>query len=166
MSTATATKNEKKTETVKAEPKISEAVHTLAKVFTGYMKADKDGAVVVSDNMVEDNLPEDLSVAIIRRVQKHRAEVVAAAALALSEVGLPVLKKNKDVEKAHTNFKIVGDKVELAIDREREIGDDKGGKVQKAGYLSLSYTATGATNAGEFAKVRKHISNEATALFG
>lgn len=165
MSTATATKPDKKKAETTSEIKVSEAVNTLAGIFETGIKVEKDGNVTVEDGLIENNLPEDLSMAQIKRVQKHRGEVVAALTLAVSRKALPVLNKNKDLDKVHTSVKIGGDKLDVAIERQREFNDGNGGKVMKYGYASIGYTASGATNAGDFKKVRAIVADEAKALF-
>lgn len=166
MTTATATKAPAKNDNGTTEIKVSEAVKNLAGVFEKSMKVDKDGTVTIDGDLIADNLPPELSMADIKRVQKHRGEVVAAAVLALGNKALPVMGKNKDLEKVSTSFKLGSDKIDLAIDREKQFNDGKGGKLTKHGYVSVGYTASGATNAGEFKKVRQIIADEAATLFG
>lgn len=169
MTTATASKTAapaKNDKAPAAAPAISEAVKTLANIYEKGIAVAKDGTVTVEEGLIENNLPEDLSLAQIKRVQKHRGEVVAALSLALSHAALPVMGKNKELAKVETSVKIGNDKLDLALEREREFNDGKGGKLLKHGYLSVGYTATGATNAGEFKKVRAQIADEAAALFG
>lgn len=165
MSTATANKTASKTDAA-GEVKIGDAVKTLAGIFEKSITVAKDGAVTIEDGLIEANLPDDLSMAQIKRMQKHRGEVVAALSLALANKALPVMGKNKDLDKVHTSVKIGGDKLDLSLDRSREFNDGNGGKITKFGYLGVGYTATGATNAGEFKKVRTHIAEEARSLFG
>lgn len=165
MSTATATKNAKAAAPAATEVKISDAVNTLAGIYEKGIKIE-DGKAVFEDGLIDNNLPEDVSVAQIKRMQKVRGEIVAAATLALSRKSMPVLAKNKALERIEGQFKIGNDKVDLGFERQREFNDGKGGKILKHGYVSIGYTATGATNAGEFKKVRQVISDEAKSLFG
>lgn len=163
---------EKKAAAEKATPMVSEAVNALGKVFAKSLKVVKREGdareldVEIEGDLVADNLPDDVSVASIKRHEKIRSEMVAAGVRALTEVGLPALKKNKDAEKVHMSFKFGNDKIDLALEREREFNDGQGGKIKKYGYVSLGYTATGATNAGEFKKARQMAASEAEKLFG
>lgn len=163
MTTATATKADKADT---ALPQNSEAVKALASVFAKSITVEKDGTIKIEGDLVADNLPEELDLATIKRVQKHRSEVLAAAALALGEKGLPYLKKNKDAESIPLEFKIGADKVGLNLERSREFNDGKGGKLVKHGYISMSYTASGAGNSGELKKARQRIGDEASTMFG
>lgn len=167
MTTATANKNAAKTDNKdKTAPVISEAVKTLSGIYEKGITVAKDGTPQIADGLIEDNLPEDMSIATIKRSQKVRGEVVAALSLALANKGLPVMAKNKELDKVAASFKFGNDKIDLAVEREREFNDGNGGKLKKFGYLSVGYTATGATNAGEFKKVRAVIADEAQTLFG
>lgn len=165
MTTATATKAAAKpAETT--TPQVSEATQALANVFAKSMTIEKDGTVKIEGDLIGDNLPAELDIATIKRVQKHRSEVLAAAALALGEKGLPYLKKNKDADGVELTFKIGADKVGLNLERSREFNDGKGGKILKQGYIAMSYTASGAGNSGELKKARQRVGDEAAALFG
>ncbi len=163
MSTATATKTTDKTAD---KPVISEATQALANVFKKSMSIDKDGTVKIEGDLVADNLPTDLTMAEIKRVQKHRGEVVAAATLAIGELSLAHMKKHKDINQVAVAFKLGHDKVELAVDRSREFNDGKGGKLLKHGYVSVGYTASGATNSGEFKKARAIVADQYASEFG
>ncbi len=162
MTTATATKTDK----VDAKPAISETVQALANVFKKSMTVEKDGTVKIEGDLIADNLPTDLTMADIKRVQKHRGEVVAAATLALGDLALTHMKKNKDSNQVTAAIKLGSDKVELAVDRSREFNDGKGGKLTKFGYVSVGYTASGATNAGEFKKARAFVADQYAETFG
>lgn len=167
MTTATATKPAAKNNDAATKPTgPSEAIKTLASIYETGITVAKDGTPQIADDLIENNLPDDMPLATLKRSQKVRGEVVAALGLALSNKGLPVLAKNKELDKVAASFKFGGDKIDLAIEREREFNDGKGGKLKKQGYLSVGYTATGSTNAGEFKKVREYISSEAATLFG
>lgn len=168
MST-TATKPAKTAATVNGDAvdyKISEATSSLGSLYAKSLTVGKDGTVAIEGDLVHDNLPPEETLASIKRHQKLRGEVVAGLAAALGEKGLPVLAKNKDLDRVTLSTKFGNDKIELALERSREFGDGNGGKVQKHGYLNLGYTVSGATNAGDFKKVRTKIGDEAKALFG
>lgn len=163
MTTATATKTADKAD---AKPVISEAVTALASVIKKSMTIEKDGTVKIEGDLVADNLPPDLTMADIRKVQKHRGEVVAATTIALGDLALAHMKKNKDANQVSVAFKVGNDKLELGVDRSREFNDGKGGKLTKFGYVSVGYTASGATNAGEFKKARAHVADQYAEVFG
>ncbi|QVD49088.1 hypothetical protein LUCX_18 [Xanthomonas phage vB_XciM_LucasX] len=164
MSTATATKKTPAAATT--EVKISDAVRTLADLVSTQITIDKDGVATVPADFYESTLPENLTIQQVKAVQKHRGEVVSAVALALGEKALPIMKKNTGLDKATVGFKVGNDKSEVAVHRSREFGDGKGGKVTKYGYTTIEYTASGATNAGDFKKVRQHTSDEFAKAFG
>lgn len=169
MSTATATKPEKKTAAATGDAvdyKISEAASSLGSIYAKSVSIEKDGTVTIDGDIVHDNLPPDHSLQSIKAHQKLRAEVIAGLTVALGEKGLPILAKNKDLERVTLTTKFGNDKIDLSLERQREFGDGNGGKVIKHGHVNLGYTASGATNAGDFKKVRAKIGDEAKLLFG
>ncbi len=152
--------------------KITEAVDTLGGIYGGSMKVEsvakgvKEAQIVIDGDIVHDNLPPGHTAASIKEHQKLRGQVVAALATAAGAVALPALAKNKELDRVTMSTKFGNDKIELAVERNREFGDGNGGKVQKFGHVNLGYTVSGATNAGDFKKVRARIGDEAKALFG
>lgn len=166
MSTATATKTGKKSDAPVTEHKYSDAVKTLAEIYKPGISFAKDGTPTIADGLIESNLPEDVTMAQIKRGQKVRSEIVSALSLAMWEKGKGVLTENPELPRIEASFKFGNDKIDLGLERQREFNDGSGGKVVKYGHLSVGYTATGATNAGDFKKVRTAISDEAQKLFG
>lgn len=148
------------------EYKISEATNTLGSLYAKHLTVNKDGSVAIEGDVVHDNLPEDMTLASIKAHQKYRGQVVAALTAGLGEKALPILAKNPGLDKVTMSTKFGNDKIELSVERSREFGDGKGGKVVKPGYVNLGYTVSGATNAGEFKNVRARLGDEAKKLFG
>lgn len=145
---------------------LSDATQSLADVIaTSISKVSAEG-VEGLDNIVEANLPPDLTMAEIKKVTKYRNQIIAATVDAARQKVLPVMAKDKDLTRVPISYKFGDDKVEMALEREREFNDGKGGKIKKYGYMNLSYTAKGTTNAGEFKKARQTLSDEAASLFG
>lgn len=165
MSTATA---EKKTAEGQAKTVIglNEANQALANAIAASITVNSDGTVVNDSDIVEANLPPDMTLADIKKHQKYRGQIMAAATDALRQKGLSVLAKNKDLDRVTMGFKFGDDQVELAVKRSQTFNDGKGGQITKYGYTSLGYTAKGTGNSGEFKKARDRLSDEAAKLFG
>lgn len=168
MSAATA---EKKTEAKNEIKAPSDAIQALAAAIGSTMtttieKGATEAQVTLSGDPTEANLPEDLTMAQIKRTQDYRTHLVAAGSLANAQAGLKLMEKNKDLNTVSTSFKFGNDTIETTIHRQKEFNDGKGGKLVKPGYISASVTAKGVNNTGELAKVRNQISNEAKSLFG
>ena len=163
MTAATATKNAD----ADAKPvALNDATQALADVIAKSITVAKDGTTSIDGDIVEANLPPDLTMADIKRVSKYRGQIVAATVDALRQTALPVMGKNKDIERVPVSFKFGDDSVDMTLERKREFNDGKGGKLVKHGYINLSYAAKGTSNAGEFKKARQRLSDEASALFG
>ena len=144
---------------------LSEAGQALADLFAGTMTVK--GATITRDSdPVEANMPPELSTALIKKMQKFRGQVIAAETDALRQKALPEMAKDASIKSIHTSLKFGDDTIDIALERSREFNDGKGGRLAKNGYINLSYTAKGTSNAGDFKKARTRLSEEATALFG
>lgn len=158
---------EKKTE-IKAP---SDAILALAKAIgttmtTNVEKGAAEAQVTLSADPTDANMPEDLTMAQIKRTQDYRTHLVAAGSLANAEAGLKLMDKNKELNSVTTSFKFGNDTIETTVHRQKEFNDGKGGKLVKQGYISASVTAKGVSNSGELAKVRNQVNAEAKKLFG
>lgn len=162
MTTATA----KKAATAVPSFALNDATQNLADVIAKSMTVSKEGSVELDGDIVEANLPPDLTIQDIKKVSKYRGQIVAATVDALRQKVLPVMGKNKDLERVPVSFKFGDDSVGMILERQREFNDGKGGKILKKGYVNLSYTAKGTANSGEFKKARQRLSEEAEKLFG
>lgn len=165
----TATKSAPKAAATAADAtdhKISAAVTTLSSLYAPSISVAKDGVVTIDGDIIHDNLPAEQSLASIKAHQKLRGEIVAALTDAAGPKAFQAMAKNKDLDRVVLSTKLGNDKIELAFERNREFGDGKGGKVVKHGYVNLGYTVSGATNAGDFKKVRAKLGDEAAKLFG
>ena len=145
---------------------LNEANQALADVIAKSMNVAKDGQVSIEGDIVEANLPPDLTIADIKKVSKYRGQIIAATVDAIRQTALPVMAKNKDLDRVPVSFKFGDDSIDITLERKREFNDGKGGKITKYGYVNLGYTAKGTSNAGEFKKARQRLGDEAAKLFG
>lgn len=145
---------------------LNDATQSLADVIAKSIKVAKDGTTTIDGDIVEANLPPDLTMADIKKVSKYRGQVIAATVDALRQTALPVLGKNKELERVPVSFKFGDDSIDMTLERRREFNDGKGGKLVKHGYVNLGYTAKGTSNSGEFKKARQRLADEAAALLG
>ncbi len=160
MTAATATATEVK------KSALSDATQSLGDIIAKSVTKVSAEGVEGLDNIVEENLPPDLTMAEIKKVTKYRNQIIAGTVEGARQSVLPEMAKNKDLTRVPISFKFGDDKIDMAVEREREFNDGKGGKIKKYGYVNLSYTAKGTTNAGEFKKARQRLSDEAATLFG
>lgn len=150
--------------------KVSENVLKLADAI----KADlKIGATGVAEDLGKDfferNLPENISMADVKRVDAFRSDLISAAALALGEVSVPFFSKNKDVGQVSLQFGSNKDKATVLVDRERRYPNRMGGKdapdIVYNCNPTVSYRMAAASATGDYKRVRDHLRSEAAKVF-
>jgi hypothetical protein len=169
MSTATATASKKTTSTSaesKAPAALKEGTQALANAIAASLSVANDGTITFDGDVVEANLPPDLTIADIKKTQKYRTDLIAASVDALRQKALPVMGEHKEIERIEAAFKFGDDQVEVGVRRSQTFNDGKGGQVMKQGHVVIGYTAKGTGNSGEFKKARDLLAAEAATLFG
>ena len=166
MTTATAPKKTTDKPAAKDPTALKDHTQALANAIASSLSVAKDGTISITGDIVEDNLPPDLTMADIKRVSKYRTDIIAAGVDALRQTGLPVMGKNAELERIELNFKFGDDPVGLSAKRSQTFNDGKGGQIIKKGHVVVAYTAKGTGNSGEFKRARELFAAEATALFG
>ncbi len=167
MSTATNTKTHMpEIEGVKPE------VVVMAEAIKADMKLDaKTGNVEVRKDLYESLLPEGLDKKTVQLVQDHNTLFVAAAGLALGEVAIPAMKKNKDLDRATVSIAATGkDAFNLNFDRSRQVPDRNAeggaGTRTKYGSLGAEFAFYGSKSRGQMNKIKEHLGAKAADAFG
>jgi len=81
----------------------------------------KDGKVEVDANTYVQTLPESISVEQAKAIHKHHSNFFPAATLALGNVALEAMKKDKKLEQVTAEFPMIEkDRFEVTIERRRE----------------------------------------------
>lgn len=121
----------------------------------------KTGVVTLADGTYVKHLPEGVSESSVRKLQDYNSEFIAAAALAVGEAGVPVLKKNKDLEKLDLEATTVGkDSIGVVFARSREDrvpGTDK--TVTQYGAVRATMTNYSTKPVGQFKAVKDHLND-------
>lgn len=147
------------------ELKISEALQTLSKKIEKQLKIGEGGVAVLEKDFYESTLPEGLSMADVKRVQEHNKDVFEATAHALANLGLPYLKKHKDIEAVTTGYAIGKDAVDLRFLRSKTTPGFGGGEPKTTyGVLDGKISVNGsAPSKGFFKKLRTYHAELAAA---
>jgi hypothetical protein len=150
------------------ELKLNDSILKLAAEIKKDITIGDGGAIVLDKGFYEKHLPENLSMTQVKDVQTHNSNIIAAATLALGEVGLPHLKKHKDLDTISLAFGVGKDKVQAQLKREVQVPDGlgKGGMRTKHGVISANYKVHASGNVGDFKKVREHIAAEGSKIWG
>jgi hypothetical protein len=150
--------------------KVSENVLKLADAIKKDLKIGTAG--VVEDpgkDFFERHLPENISLADVKRVDSFRSDLLAAATLALGEVAVPYFQKDKEAQQVSLQFGLNKDKASIQIDRERKYPNRMGGKdapdIVYNCNPNVSYRMAAASSTGEYKRVRDHLRSEAAKIF-
>lgn len=156
--------NDTKNEGLKVNEKVKDLAESIKKDF----KIGDGGVIALDKGFYANTLPEGLTIGQVEAVQKHNSNLLAATALALGDLGIPHLKKHKDLASVSVEFGIGKDKLAATLKREQQVPDGlgKGGMRTKYGVISANYKAHAAGNVGDFKRVREHVANEAASAWG
>jgi hypothetical protein len=158
-----------KTETPAAdELNLPKGAAEIAKKLKGKLTIGDDGVIETDKDLVKELLPEGLTMDDIKRVQQFNSDVVAGAAHAVGEVGIPFLKKHPKVEHVHLPALNIGrDKIRVNLARERTVTGPGGKSATHHGYLEAKYTSGSAgTSGAAFKRIRDHHASEGAKLWG
>lgn len=154
-----------------SEVQIPEVVRNLADKMKKNFKVGTGGVVEVPDDLYESTLEDaGLDMKTIKKVQDHNTNVLCASGLALGEVGMNSMKKDKKLEQVSVSFKAGKDTISSSFQRSKEVPVNAPGEPRKTtvkhGVMNNSYTTWGAGNKGTLKKVRQHLSDEAAKILG
>lgn len=143
---------------------IKPEIRNLADQLKSEMNVGDAGIAEVPKEAYEKSLGDGLTMDIIKQVQQHNADFVAATGLALGEVGMAAMKKNKELDQVSIEIPVHKDSVAGVFARSKQVPDGNGGMQAKHGVLSMRYTTSGAAGSkGSLKKVRQHLADEAKA---
>ena len=166
----TATKADKAADAaVHKAPAIKQEILNLAEAIKADMKVDANGVATVGPDLYERLLPEGLTVDIIQQVKDHDTKMVAAVPLALGEMSIPVMKKNKGLEKTTLVVPTVGkDTIGATFRRELVSPNpaEPGTTVTTHGSVRVEMTQYANGSRGELAKVKTALRDMAWEAFG
>lgn len=139
---------------------IKPATRTLADSMKAAMTMGENGIAVTAPDWYETNLPEGLTIDLRKQFQNHDSAVMAAQAVALGEIGLPVMKENSTLTQISTSLAVGGDTIATDIVREYQHG-----KNTINGHVISSFTNNAAgANRGELAVAVKLVRSMADDL--
>jgi hypothetical protein len=117
-------------------------------------------------------LPADVTEEQAKSLQVHHATMVAAAAHAVGHLAIPVMKKQKDIDKVSMVIPMIGkDFLAVDFDRSRQVpardaDNNPSGTKTKFGSVSVNYEVYGTGTRGQLKAVKQELSELATAAFG
>lgn len=145
----------------------------LAEKFGEELKYDRaTKAVSGLDKAYVKGLPPSLSEETVREVHRYNNLVIAALPLALGKKVIPHMKSDQGVTSVTAKMPTIGrDNLEVTIEREKQVRVPQPAgapEVTKTVYgaVTAKYNMFGNRNAGELAKVKKELADQAMAAFG
>lgn len=141
--------------------KLSPEILAFAEKLTPKIEIN-EANVANLGNVVEELLPAGYSLDEYNRYAKLRDNLAAGAVLALSNAGLPHLKKNADVDQVELILPIGKDRFEATLQRERTRPiPGKPDETQTTyGVITPYFTANGAVGSrGPIKKIRAYVSS-------
>jgi hypothetical protein len=148
--------------------KISQEVQDLSKKIKDQIKLDGDKVTVPADLYVT-TLSEGLTEDTVKAVQKHNSTFFPAVTLAVGDIAVAAMKKDKKLEVVTGEFKMVGrDHFDVTINRTKEARNPSNGEtITKYGSVSATMTTHSAqVSRGEMSHVKTHLQEAALKAFG
>jgi hypothetical protein len=141
---------------------IPEAVKAMAERIKKEMKVTDTGVIEVPKELYESLLPAGLDMSLIKKLQAHDSEFMAAGALANGELGLKHFAKHKNVDVVTSEIAIGKNSASFSFQRSKPVPDGNGAMQIKHGVSSAKYVVSAAGgNRGALKKVRMLLSSMA-----
>lgn len=151
--------------------KVNDKVKAVAALVEGAIALDDDGASVLPETFVKDNLAvitgsEEASMEGLKMYQVGESNLAAGLVLGLSNVTLPAMKANKDLARTTASVEYGDNVIRAAIDRSQTIRIPQTGEEKlKFGATSVKLDSGASAKRGDLKRVLSHI-GEAFAPLG
>jgi hypothetical protein len=159
-------KNERNERIEELTSKVSPSVRNYADQFKADVKTEKAGEVLNVEEkepskVWETNLPEGLTPKLVKSLSDYNAEVTAGAQLAIGEIGLEAMKKDKELKTVTGTFKFGTDTLSVDLARHKQYHNpaNKDEQIDKFGVMSHVYEHKPGKSTGQVGVARK-LTNE------
>lgn len=139
---------------------LDKKTRSLADSMKAAMTMSESGNATTANDWYGSTLPEGLTMELHKQFQEHNSLIPAAQAIALAELGMPLMQSNPDLAQISATVSVGGDTIATDIVREYQHG-----KQTVNGHVISSYTVNAAgSNRGELALAVKHVRSMADDL--
>ncbi len=152
---------------------IKPEIQKLADALTKEMTFDKKtGIISVDAGTYVKLMPADLTKDMAEKVQAYNNQLVAAGALAVGTMAIPVMKKDENLDKVTMVVPMIGkDYAGFAFDRSRQVpsrdaDNNPNGTKTKFGSTSVEMVAYGTKTRGQLSNVKTLLGELAAEAFG
>lgn len=146
--------------------KVSEQIKNLAAKVEEAISFDDDGAAVLPETFVKDNLGEDLDLDTVKRVQNTEATFAGALALGLGNASHTLMKDKADIERTSLSMEFGSNTIRASVDRKvmvRAPGATE--EKPKYGNVSVRLDSGAAAKRGDLKRVLTHVNETFAASF-
>ncbi|MNO47305.1 hypothetical protein D3C76_376150 [compost metagenome] len=152
--------------------KVSQAMKDVAAQFEADVSFDDDGATVLPETWVKDNLAkasgsEELTLDTVNLVQNTEATLAGGIALGLGNAGVKRMQEKKDLERVSASVDFGANTIRASVDRQimvRAPGATE--EKPKFGNVSVKLDSGAAAKKGDLKRVVTHVNEAFTAAFG
>lgn len=138
-----------------------EIVSLAAKLEKEITLDKKSGVGSAKDDLYESNLPEDLTMAEVKKVSDYNTSFAAAGTLAFGNLSVAAMAGNKSLETTSIDIKMgVKDNLAIGVARTKEYANRLGGAdeiIVKHGEVTVGYKVRAGKNAGQLKAARQQI---------
>ncbi len=133
-----------KTTDPRADLNVNDSIKALADAIKREGVVDESGVITVTKDFYEKTLPEGVDMTAVRKLQAHNSELVSAGVIALGELGVPHLKKHKDLNEVTIQIDAGRDKLTAGLVRLKSQRNPSNGEVTDVlGSTQAKWTTTG-----------------------
>jgi hypothetical protein len=159
------------TETIsKILPEVREKAEELKKEIPP--ASIKAGSVTVDKATYVRLMPANVTEEMVENVQAYNSLLVAAGSLAIGELAIPAMKKDKALDRITLTIPMTGkDYIGVAFDRSRQVPsrdaeNNPNGTKTKFGSTSVEIAMYGTKSRGQLLIVKNELAELAKAAFG
>lgn len=144
--------------------KINPRARELAEKIEAAITLDDDGASVLPETFVSDNLPEELNLDVIRKVQDEEAAFGAGLLLGLGNKSMSAMEADKNLTRTTATLAFGNNNLKAAVDRATQVRNPQTGEERtKFGSGQLKLESGASAKRGDLKKVIQHITESYTA---
>lgn len=161
---------------IKLEGRFSDHVVSMSKIISEGVEFDKTAGIITERegaDLYKKCLPDDLPIELVNRVVDQNANFITAGSLAIGEMVVDHMAKDKKMDSATATIKMSGtNKIEYNVDRNKTYvnripgSPTNGEAIQKFGVTSSHYVVKGGHNSGTLKEARKTIEEYAMEALG
>jgi hypothetical protein len=146
--------------------KVPKIVIELAGKYREQMKITPTGVIEAAPDIYEKNLPEGVTMDMVKKIQDHDRHAVAATRLATGEIAIPFLEENPKIDQVSVEFDGGKNHFGETFHRKHEVADGKGGVDITYGHSVSYFEASADSSKTALKAVSVHLNKMAAKALG